>query len=326
LLLFDECFGVDQMIYDAAKGSMLGENVYVLAMGNPTREASDPHESCRMHMPGSQFWRIKIAGLEAPDPHDADESFTTPKWLADGAELAKLYKPDEPLYGPMVLGQFASGDLSGAVITYAMLEGACEPSDWLEQRGAHIGFDTAWKGGDANVAALWVDSIKVSEDAWSGQDTIGSWHRLKQLRVHWMAQLGVDIPWRNIHIDAAPVAAGIIDTARRDGTPLDAVDFGGSPSYAWRELTGEAKFKNRRAELYWTLRELLRQRKACLPRKYAQSWKELAAHTYRYTDGSEALLIEPKEKVRDRLGKSPDHADADVLAFAKARVATMLRM
>lgn len=321
LLLFDECFGIDQMIFDAAKGSMLGDSVYVLAMGNPTREANDPHESCAMHRPGSMYHRIHISALDAPDPHDADERYVTPKWLAAGEELAKLYQPDDPLYRPMVLGQFASGDISGAVITYQMLEAASEPSDWLVQRGAHIGIDTAWKGGDKNVAALWVDSIKVSEDAWHGQDTIATWHRLRALREHWQGQLGVEILWNHVHIDAAPVAAGIIDTARREGALLDAVDFGGSPTYAWRDVTGEAKFKNRRAEMYWTLRELLRQRKACLPRKYAQSWADLAAVTYRYTDGTEQLLMEPKEKIRERLKRSPDHGDADVLAFAKARPA-----
>lgn len=325
LLLFDECFGIDQMIFDAAKGSMLGDNVYVLAMGNPTREANDPHESCAMHQPGSRFHRIKIAALDAPDPHDADESFVTPKWLASGEELSALYKPDDPLYRPMVLGQFASGDLSGAVITYQMLEGANDPSDWLDQRGAHIGFDSAWKGGDKNVAALWLNSTKVSEDAWHGQDTIATWHRLRMLRDHWAGQLGVEIPWSHVHIDAAPVAAGIIDTARREGAYLDAVDFGGAPTYAWRDLTGEAKFRNRRAELYWTLRELLRTRRACLPRKYAQSWADLASVTYRYTDGSEQLTMEPKEKIRERLGRSPDHGDADVLAFAKARVVAAFR-
>lgn len=326
LLLFDECFGIDQIIFDAAKGSMLGDNVYVLAMGNPTREANDAHESCAMHMPGSRYHRIKIAGLNVEDPHTADESFVTPKWLASGDELAGLYKPEDPLYGPMVLGQFASGDLSGSVITYAMLEGACEPSDMLEERGAHVGVDTAWKGGDLNVASLWLDSVKVSEDSWRGQDTLATWDRVKQLRAHWSAQLEAEIPWRNVHIDAAPVAAGIIDTARREGALLDTVDFGGAPTYAWRELTGEAKFLNRRAELYWTMRELLRTKRACLPRKYNASWKDLTAATYRYIDGSEKLAIEPKEKIRERIGRSPDHGDADVLAFAKSRPVAIFRM
>ena len=325
LLVFDECFGIDQLIFDAAKGSMLGENVYVLAMGNPTREANDPHESCRMHAPGSMFWRIKISSLNEADPHTCDEEFTTPRWLARGDELAKLYRPDEPLYKPMVLGQFASGDLSGAVITYAMLEAACEPCEENLKRGPHIGFDSAWKGDDKNVAALWLDSVKVCADEWHGQDTLGSWERLKALRRKWSDEIGREIPWYNVHIDGAPVAAGIIDKARREGCGLDVVDFGGAPTGAWASIIGETKLKNRRAELYWVFRELTRQRKLCLPKSYALSWQELTAHTYRY-DPSADLLIQPKDDVRKRLGRSPDHADADVLAFAKPKGASVFRM
>lgn len=325
LLLFDECFGIDQMIFDAAKGSMLGENVYVLAMGNPTREANDPHESCRMHAEGSRFWRIKIASLMEPDAHTCDEEFVTPKWLARGDELAELYAPDSPLYKPMVLGQFASGDLSGAVITHGMLEVASEPAETNLQRGPHIGFDSAWKGGDLNVAALWLDSVKVCADEWHGQDTLASWDRLKALRRKWSDEIGRDIPWPHVHIDGAPVAAGIIDKARREGCALDVVDFGGSPTGAWVELIGETKLKNRRAELYWVFRELARQRKLCLPKSYGKSWQELTAHTYRF-DPSTELVIEPKDEVRKRLGRSPDHADADVLAFAKPRGAVVFRM
>ena len=121
-----------------------------------------------------------------------------------------------------------------------------------------------------------------------------------------------------MHIDDAPVAKGIIDTARREGCYLDCVAFGGAPTNAWRAQTGDVVYKNRRAELYWTLRELLRQRLACIPEKYTRSWKQLAAHTYTQ-DGKGALLIGPKADVKKALGESPDDADSDVLAFAKTR-------
>lgn len=326
LLLFDECFGVDQIIYDAAKGSMVGENVYVLAMGNPTREAGDSHESCRMHADGSMFHRIRISALPADDPHPCDEDYITPGWLAKGEDLAALYRIDEPLYRPMVLGQFASGDLSGAVVTHDMLQAACEPCAENVQIGAHIGFDTAWKGDDRNVAALWVDGVKCSVDAWHGQDTLASWDRLKALRLHWQGQVNREIPWRNVHIDEAPVAAGIIDQARRERAYLDAVNFGASPTGGWSKILGEVKFKNRRAELYWTFRELARRRMLCLPKSYAESWQEMTAHTYRYAPGTEMLVIDPKEQVKARLGRSPDHADADVLAFARGSGAAVFRI
>lgn len=325
LLVFDEAAGIDQMIFDAAKGSMLGDHVYVLMAGNPTREADEPHEFCRAHRPGSHYWRIKIAALDAPDELECDEAFVAPAWLAKASELEREFPEGTPDHRPRVLGQFYSGDASGRVIPYAFLRGADEATDVeCVKRGPHVGFDTAAYGGDANVAALYVDSVKVSEDAWHSPDTVATWDRMKLLREHWQSQLGMAIPWSHVHIDRAPVAAGVIDIARSQGCELHPVDFGGEATYYWREVIGETKFKNRRAELYWSLRELLRRKLARIPRKYERSWQELAAHSYKI-DGGGAVLIEPKEDVRKRLGRSPDHADADVLAFSNAPVVSFRR-
>jgi hypothetical protein len=327
LLAFDECFGVDEVIWDAARGSMLGEHAYVLAGGNPTREYEEPHESCRMHHPGSGYWRICIDARDDPDDVvECDERFTLPPYMARADELEQRYQKDDPLYRPMVRGQFMIGGAANRVIPYDILKGAEEPSETCLKRGAHIGFDTAWKGDDANVAALYVDSVKVSEDSWHGQDTLATWDRMKVLRDHWSKMIDRPIPWRNVHMDAAPVAAGILDTARRERADIDAVDFGGKPTGAWRGLLGPVNVKNRRAEMYLTLRELLRKRLACIPRKYEQSWRELAATQYSFTPGTDQYVIEPKEAIRSRLGKSPDHADADVLAFARSPTVAVARV
>lgn len=320
LFVLDEAAGVPQFIFDALRGSMLGDNVYTLMQANPTISINEPHDFARSHMPGSRYHRVKLfAKPDQPDPVDCDAEFQTPSWLVDWRELEKEYPPDDPLHKPMVLGQFLEGDTSGRVLTYQLLADAASSTDdsILIPRGAHIGFDTAWTGADLNVAALWVDSVKVSEAEWRSQDTIATWERLRVLRDHWQTQIGREIPWHHVHIDNAPVAAGVIDTAARAGCMLDRVGFGDAPSNAWRDLVGDVRFKNRRAEMYWVLRELIRRKAARLPKKWERSWQELTATTYSITQGTMELVLEPKEKIRERLGRSPDHADADVLAFCQ---------
>ncbi len=320
LFVLDEAAGVPQFIFDALRGSMLGDNVYTLMQANPTISINEPHDFARSHLPGSRYHRVKLAAKPGqPDPVDCDAEFVTPSWLVDWRELEAEYPEDDPLHKPMVLGQFLEGDTSGRVLTYALLSEAAASTDdsLLIPRGAHVGFDTAWTGADLNVAALWVDSVKVSECEWRSQDTIATWEKLKVLVEHWSKELGREIPWHNVHIDNAPVAAGVIDTAARAGCMLDRVGFGDAPSNAWRDLVGEVRFKNRRAEMYWVVRELIRRKAARLPKKWSRSWEELTATTYSITQGTMEVLIEPKEKIRERLGRSPDHADADVLAFCQ---------
>lgn len=320
LFVIDEAAGVPQFIFDALRGSMLGDNVYTLMQANPTISINEPHDFARSHLPGSRYHRIKLSAKpDQPDPVESDAEFVTPSWLVDWRELEAEYPPDDPLHKPMVLGQFLEGDTSGRVLTYQLLADAAASTDdsLLVPRGAHIGFDSAWTGADLNVAALWVDSVKVSEAEWRSQDTIATWEKLRALREHWETQIGRPIPWHHVHIDNAPVAAGVIDTAARAGCMLDRVGFGDAPSNAWRDLVGDVRFKNRRAEMYWVLRELIRRKAARLPKKWERSWQELTATTYSITQGTMELVLEPKEKIRERLGRSPDHADADVLAFCQ---------
>lgn len=319
LFVLDEAAGVPQFIFDALRGSMLGDNVYTLMQANPTISINEPHDFSRSHLPGSRYHRVKMAAKRAEDPIDCDAEFITPGWLVDWRELEAEYPPDDPLHKPMVLGQFLEGDTSGRILTYEMLTSAAASTDdtLLIPRGAHVGFDSAWTGADLNVAALWVNSVKVSEAEWRSQDTIATWERLKKLVEHWRAELDMEIPWCNVHIDDAPVAAGVIDSAARAGCALDRVQFGGSPTHSWRDLVGDVKFRNRRSEMYWVIRELIRRRAARLPKKYNRSWEELTATTYDRTPGTMEVFIEPKEKIRARLGRSPDHADADVLAFSQ---------
>jgi hypothetical protein len=319
LLLFDEAPHVDPQIYEASRGSMLGDRTYVVLAGNPHLEYEEDHEFARSHHPRSGYWRIKITAPEGPDeepdPIDADETFTVPSWLGKAEDYERLYPKGTPLFGPDARGRFRDGDVSGRVITFAMLRAAAEPSDECVKRGPQIGVDTAGDGADKNVMALYVDSVKVSRDAWHSQDTLATWERIQRVRDHWQAQIGREIPWRNLHIDAAPIAKGIVDLARRQGRDLDCVDFGGKATHAWRALTGDVSYKNRRAELHWVTRELLRTRRACVPARYTESWRDLTAASYDYNLKGE-LVIEAKEAIKARLGHSPDDGDADMLALA----------
>ena len=329
LFVIDEAPGVPAMLLEAIRGSLVGDNTYAVMLGNPTIAADDEHDYARSHAAGSRWHRIKIrselATDEVPiDPVTFDQEFITPRWLVARGALEGEFPRDTRMHNPYVLGQFIDPSFSNRVVTWDMLKAAAEPRDSNWKRGPHVGFDTSAEGSDANVATLYVDSVKVSVDQWHSPDTLKTWDRMKMLRSHWQAQLCIDIPWKHVHIDDAPIAKGIIDIARRDGCYLDCVSFGGAPTLATRSVTGSVEYVNRRAELYWTLRELLRTQKACIPEKYVQSWRELSAHQYEL-DTRGRLLIEPKDKVKARLGKSPDHADADVLAFATAPRIAMYR-
>ena len=74
----------------------------------------------------------------------------------------------------------------------------------------------------------------------------------------------------------------------------------------------DARYANIRAEMWWKMAEWVKAGGA-LPR-IPEMIAELTTPTYSFK--GDQLIIEPKEKIKDRLGRSPDYADALALTFA----------
>ena len=113
-----------------------------------------------------------------------------------------------------------------------------------------------------------------------------------------------------VFIDAGR-GEGVIDRLRQLNSPsaIIEVPFGGQAID--HTVNGYA---NRRAEMWDSMRKWLQQGGA-IPNDYELT-KELAAPTYTY-DGQSRLKLESKETIRERVGFSPDRADALALTFAE---------
>lgn len=108
-----------------------------------------------------------------------------------------------------------------------------------------------------------------------------------------------------VFIDAG-AGAGVIDRLRQLGQRVTEVHFGGRPMRPDR-------FVNRRMEMWQLLRDWLASGGALPPDEALKA--ELAAPTYSF-DSRGLLRLEAKEKVKERLLRSPDRADALALTFA----------
>lgn len=109
-----------------------------------------------------------------------------------------------------------------------------------------------------------------------------------------------------VFIDAGQ-GAGVIDVLRSLGHDVLEVPFGGAPLQAGR-------YRNKRAELWGEMAEWLKQGGA-LPDKETALASELASAVYDFDEAGK-MRLEAKDKIKARLGKSPDLADALALTFA----------
>ena len=109
-----------------------------------------------------------------------------------------------------------------------------------------------------------------------------------------------------VFIDAGAMGAGVIDRLRQLGYSPTEVNFGGAAMEAER-------YANIRAEMYFKCRDWLEAGGAIGQDTDLKT--ELSAAEYRFT-GNGRIILEGKDKIKERMGKSPDLADALALTFA----------
>ena len=138
-----------------------------------------------------------------------------------------------------------------------------------------------------------------------------------------------EVPGHNVHIDVIGIGAGVVSRMQQMGFHVDGVDFGARPVGDWRHLFGETQPRNRRAELHWVARRAFEEGLGHLPAKWSASWEQAlwANHEIRQERGSGSMLVvESKNDIKARYGRSPDNWDADLLAWSRAGARPTVRV
>ena len=108
-----------------------------------------------------------------------------------------------------------------------------------------------------------------------------------------------------VFVDAGQ-GAGVIDRVRQLGFEVTEIPFGSKPLHGNR-------YVNRRMEMWDNIREWLKTGGALPPDEALKA--ELSSPTYSFNNAG-LLQLEKKEDIKERLGRSPDLADALALTFA----------
>lgn len=332
LIIVDEANAIAQPIFDALRGSLQGDNTYLLLQANPTLAADSPHFYAKSHQPGSGFHRIHISAEKIEqDEVGSEELFDSvpevlisPKWIGEMRRDCGHDYMKSPIYLADVRGQFSSGAIDWQIVTRPMLDAMAtlELCDDGRPESRHIGVDVAREGGDNNVAVLWVGGALAAIHNWKTRNDPSSLMTtagiIAQL-IHTWGPAGRQIPARNVHIDVG-MGAGVIDRLRQTGFYVDGVDFGGGAKYDHKRLTGQALFQNRKSELFWVMRRYLEEGEASIPRKYERVWQQLQWHRYKLVEkagGTQIGMRDHKEELKTRYGESPDYADAAVIGWSR---------
>lgn len=322
LCVMDEGQGVKRPIWDAFESMMGGSHARTLVLFNPLAASGPAHEAATRKR--SEWKLIRMSALNHPNVVHGKELIrgaVTREWCE---ERLRAWGKDHPLYQAKVLGEFPAlsetslislADLEGAKIWEGPGEGP------MRGDGTWLGLDPARFGSDDSKASVLVDGRLVHHSGWNGLDTMktcGEVHRL-------VAEY--DVPWDHVNIDGNGLGGGIVDRLREQGYPVNDVQFGGRVLNDWdvrAEALGHGDlaiagtlFRNRKAELHWAARLLLKQRLLSIPERHEQVWEDLLAPNYE-TASDGTVKVESKDEVKKRLGRSPDAGDSVVIALNRA--------
>lgn len=228
---------------------------------------------------------------------------------------ATLQSLPEPLRSQMLRGDFLAG--RSDPVWQAI------PTDWIRASQARWQ-PRAEKG---QMTALGFDPCRGGKDKACAARRHGTWFDE-------LVQAGGSV------VTDGPTAAAFVVPLLRDGAPvvIDAIGIGGAALDFLRGLnlnvhpmvgsegspnadaTGKLRFRNRRAEMYWRVREALdptNPRPIALPPD-KELFEDLAAVRYKVVQMGAALAglqMRDKDEIREVLGRSPDRGDSVAMTF-----------
>lgn len=309
LVIVDEAPGLPEEMFDAIEGLLASGDSRLLLLGNPSsmsgyfyRVFNDPafgkgwklHAISAFDTPNVREKRVVVPGL------------VTWEWVQQRKEI---WGEDHPLYQIRVLGQFPTQEYGNLVVPPSLIEKS-RNLDLGEPSGPVIlGVDIADMGGDETVVAVRHGPYLTHLHAWSDVDLVTSCRRILDIAHRHRA--------KEIRIDRVGVGAGaysFLKQAAPEGVAVVGVDVRESP----REPD---KYHDFRAELWYGFRIAMQEGRVSFARlKDPEAdvlFGQLMYPTFSPTNQG-LIRVESKLEMRKRGLRSPDRAEAVIIAFAES--------
>lgn len=319
LIIVDEAGGIVPLLGENLNALTTGEGTRLLAIGNPP---TDEEGAWFETICESSLWnQIPIPAFVTPNftaekesvPEIVRRNLIDPRWVEEQREQ---YGEDSAFWTARILAQFPK-TFASKVVPLGWVEDAMDNERPVHSDWQRLGVDVAADGGD-EMCVAWADGNDITiAETWANADAANQvdnayrvldWIKRAEGRQKQKGYISRPV---HVKIDNIGVGAGTADILERMGkdkqheSTVVRVDV--------RErATVQDRFANRRAEMWWNLREVVRDGTVRLSIG-AKERAQIAGPTYKVDSGGR-ILIESKEVMKRRGLPSPDRGDGIAMA------------
>ncbi len=313
LIAIDEATGANREVINALIGTATGNDVQIVMIYNPMTTDSFVYEAER-----SGDWHvITISADEHPNifmgrnivegaitrrsyydnvrawSYEVDENDEKPFWLS-----GKYYRKTAEIT-KRIFGEWAEDGGEGFIPMHLVRRSLTAD---VERGIKSLGVDVARGGDDETCFAFFDGGVQEKLITMRTRDMLSVAERVRKY---------YEEGWQVITIDDTGIGGGVTDLLRSYGIEPNAIHFAQKAKGFFR---GQKKqLANARAEMYFVLDDELKHGDIKLLDDHLLH-QELTTIGLRHNAATEAYLLESKDDIRSRLGRSPDRADATALA------------
>lgn len=341
LVIVDEAAGVHEGVMENIESNLTGTGARLLLIGNPTsisgsfraafHESADAYHGIKISaydtpnftyfgvtredmLSGS--WEEKICDTEGNPLAMPYRALIDPRWVH---RQMVIHGPDSAYVRSRVDAEFPDDD-GTTLISLAALDVIDQMAGTFDMMDAglpfSVGIDCARFGEDENSLVIRQGRASGPQFAWRGMDNVQGAGETERI----LGEAGLHKGNVTINIDSGGQGAGIGDILLANGWNVNRISFGGKSS-------DSEKWPIIRHELWWQFRERVREGAVAPMRegrmlgrlKCSGSLDDLAKaqlSDVKYTyDTRSRVLIEEKAAAKKRGVRSPDRAEAMILAF-----------
>jgi hypothetical protein len=300
LFIIEEASGVAEEVFTVVRGALTDDRNRCVMTSNPTRTSGFFYNSHSL-WEGDPWTCLTFNGEDSP--------IVGERYIL---EIATEYGEDSDMYRIRVLGEFPVES------DFTLI-----PKEWVmaafKRKVSHVKRLT-----DKSFDAAGVDVARYGENKTvfvlvKGVTVVGIKQYPKQSTMKTAAQvvaLCKAVEPNNIKVDEVGVGAGVVDRVHEQGYSITGVEVG-------RAAIEKDKFANLRAEYFWQLRKrfedgdisLYPLTKTLTKPDMVKFVEQICSIRYEHNPSGK-IAIWSKEKMRRDGLKSPDLADALMLAFA----------